>query len=720
MAYGAKYRCEFKDYYGVDVKVDILQEDYASTVTSLDPTDNPLVIEWKGDRTDIYKPIRGAVATFTCYAGSAQQFDDFFDAYEKEYKMEVYYNSSLYWTGWVMVGEHVEEIAYPPYMVTFNAYDLGTLKNVYYDQSLEDNDTMLDVIQHCLAQTGFSFALKERVNVYDDSMSAVTGTSPFSQTLIKQTSFFDDDWAPVTYYEALRRILLSFNAMLFQENGVWNIIRIPEMRATHYYRNINTSGSVTSSGTEFPIEGDFDFIAGTPVMMGFPSWKNVNIYFDHQQKNLINNGHFTYDDAGAVADFWTVTSGTASIISTAGRSAGSHSGTLYLTGSTLDIKHTKEYSVYTGDNVVLNVKMRLKADFTGGATDEATPYIIIRIDGSSYYWLDWDSGDWSATSGVSQVSLTRDTWEEFEIRSLDIPLDGDLELIIFFTTAADFPASSSNQRLYIDYIEIIPENGGRASQDLTEEINADNILDPEDITIYYGDSNNDETGASVFKGTLQENVSPGYTDAWQSRLGSAPKTLQELCVDCYKAQHATNTRRLQGVLLEGGMDYEDAVYYDSRYFVASNVRKNFAACTLDGEWIEIKQGWGDSITGTFVNGAYASNLYDTFSTSSNEFTIEKTTSGDTDYTTLNSTSVTAGTLYKVTANITDNTPMQTSDLPDVMEFAGEGLSPVAWGENVWYIVADSTTSTHYQFTEHGSGTLCEITMAVTIQEAYGL
>lgn len=88
MAYGVKFRLDFADVKGTAKRVEILQDGYTGDVKELVGTGEPVVIKWEGD-DDFYQPIIGSTCTLNLFQTDTTDYDDFFNAPEKEYKVVI-------------------------------------------------------------------------------------------------------------------------------------------------------------------------------------------------------------------------------------------------------------------------------------------------------------------------------------------------------------------------------------------------------------------------------------------------------------------------------------------------------------------------------------------------------------------------------------------------------------------------------------------------------
>lgn len=723
MAHGTKYRSQYKDdKYGVDIQVDLQQEDYAGSVTSIKGVYPALSIEWPSDRDNIFDVVRGSIARFSAYAEVLNQFDEFFDAYEKQWKMVITIDSSIYWSGWVMVGDHIESYLSAPYVVTFMAYDLGYLQDVPFDNTREEDDSIIDVLEYCLTQTGLGLNIKERVNLYEDSINDDEDDSMFDQINVHQTVHFDEDWEAYSCYEVLERELKPLNAFLMQEHGVWNICRVHDMKYEHNYRVI-IGGSVDSSGTEDTTKAlsGVSVINRSGLMMAVPTWKNLNFFQEYGLNNLVHNGRFGKQIT--LSDFWTVTgTGTASYVdsdtvnniydkftSNGALRLDSGAGT-----SNLSLTHIMQYAVESGSSIRLEIRYRFAFYNVGGSGTAEGAFLVDNYYSATNHRVQLD-GTWGATN--TDTDNIAGVFRGFAEGSfITDPFGGTGSLILTITDVRGITGASSCFTFW-DYFEVIPIIGssGRSRKDYSEELNANNITEPEEVVIIHGDSEYTATGRDVLAGSYETSAG-ATTDVWQSKAGSEPEKVAQLCANCYKVQRESSARRFQATI-KGQLSYLTVLYENARYYLSSAMTYLVDQSEWQGERIEIKTGWGDDITGTFLNGFSGSNLYDTFSTSANELNIEKTTTPDTDYTTLSTTSVTAGTRYLLEVNIVDNS--MGSTVPDVT-FAGTTKTGLDFGDNSWEVVAATTTDTHPEFTEHTAGEFCDITLTVTIKPACGI
>ena len=714
MAHNPKYRIEFTDVYDKAIKVDISQEDWAGAVTSLTPTSNPLTIEWNSERANIFNPVRGAIANLNVYSSTDNQFAEFFNAYETEYKMEVYIDTDLFWTGWVMVGEHQELMQGAPYVANFKAYDLGYLQDRPFDIDISANDSIIDVLNNILDETGFDLSIKERVNIFDDSMtSGAAANSPLNQTEVKQLLFRDDDWTSISCYDALALELLTLNSFLMQENGYWNICRVIDMSDSHFYRVFNTSGAVTSSGTEDTEVAltSINQMNRSGIYMSCPTWKEVNITQDFGKRNLIDNGK-----VGSIlpdtASFWDTISGVdvldyISQIYFSGDELGWFPALRILNSNAANSRYRlkRTYEVKAGQRI--NFKYSVA---WSGAYSATVLQMDIRIVGVSTKFMNLSTGAWQA--GVATITSSNGHLNVDDIISDAIIEDGTLDITIYEAVWVA-PGTSAAYTHYVN-LELYHYNYDIATtEDFSEEIEANNLVVPDEIVLQRGDTNGTDV-YDMFPGFYKILATGAATDSWQSIYGSVPAPIVENCRDNYKAQYIDTAKRIQGTLRHE-LDYLDTINDGGKIFLASSITRDFANSELYGEWIEIKSLWDENMVDDFTNGFEAVAVYDSFSESANEVSIEKTQTDTPAAATIEDLSVKGGVRYKITANVVDN---GTSDLPHII-FPGSTKDDLVLGDNEWYIIAAGTTTVDGEILSPNAADTCDLTITITGQEIIG-
>ena len=632
MAYATKYRGTFKDELGVTVQADIQQDGYSGSVTDVEVTANPLTITWEGDRDDIFNPVRGAYAEFNFYASTDGQFNEFFDANNKEYKL-VISAGGVYWSGWLMLSDYQEALIGAPYEVSVRAYDLGYLREYTWDVSNTDTDDILSVLLTLLNKTDLDLSVNERVDIFEDSLSSSSsGDGMLDEIDIKERLLIDDSWVGITYYEALSRILRPFNAFVVQEGNAWNICRVPAMRDSHFFRFYNSSGVLGFSSTEdttSPLSDYYQRDRNTILMSG-KNYNTIEIIKDYGIKDLVDNSVCNRD--ADIDDYWA-NSGTGTIVSLDydsyqndwESSGGSDRGVIskssielvngLLTGipKQTTLTHNTTYKADADTQVRLEYDYKLFTPTPPASAvikaSEVRIQVILTETASPFVvrYLDLSDGSWSSLATASEISFSpfeSNVSGSGSIMSDNIPNDGTLSIKILGPDWRVTGGSSENGYSYfnISVTPIIINNSDLfQTKEIGRQIDADSF-DNYSQTFYLGDAQvsaiNDLTfGALYLTGTTTNST------AWQSQGGSRKDNLLEICTDCYEAQYSTPAKRIQAVL-KGDLDYLTVLTYDGAEYLASSVTRDFRTSEWDGEWIEIQEAYSDDLVTSYTNINY--------------------------------------------------------------------------------------------------------------------
>ncbi len=729
MAFATKYHYTFKDYYNRTVLVNLQFDGFGGSSTEL--IGAGLEISWNSNTNDIYKPIRASVATIGVYQSTNTQLDEFFDITQTECRVQVTIGGSDYWYGFILSGMYQRPYKAAPNYVQLTAVDqVGILHQVEYKNSgaiYQGRANALTIINNCLLKTGLSLNVIDMVNVYEDSMTATAPNSSLQKTFIDQELFLDHEtYVADNCYDVIEKILTIYNAVIFQEDAAWQIIRVPETFQALNYRIYNSSLALQSSGSVDNVKtlsannaaaSDFlRFINNDAIISA--TLPQAKITFDRPLMNqlLLDTG---FENSSAISDLYTDTNSIGSYVT-------ENDGNRVLRLEWKDNGYYLEYKTAWHETVSLvgdnsqNFKItgRYKAELPAPGVNPGFIYPPeVVIDNGSNEYMNDDDGSWLIDTGwpynPTDIRVDDEQWHDFEYETDDIPA-GNWDVKIRFLIFQD-----------VDYVRWDNVNiyfqGALVNEAEEITINADNLYGDVDsaVTLYVTDSdviNSQELDKNALSLTAE-----AVADTWQSLAGSVSKELYLLCQDVYKANYMSPKRIYQGVL-KGQFNYYKSLYdSDNRYFPA-RVRYNVVDSTWDGEWVNINRLWSADIVGTFSNGSPSgSDSYDTFSTSANQVDIIKTQGSAIDRASLTSTSVTAGTRYRLRVTIVDNevAPGTPSDIPE-FDFGGTTKTDLAVGSNEWEVIADTTESDHHGILESAATDLCDLELTVYIDEAIGI
>lgn len=242
MAWATKYRCEFIDNGGLVWKWDFQWDGYSGDVIDMQGTGDPGMYEALSDTDDILdNPIKGTQVKLKVYAEENLDYEDFFTVKDMEVKCLIYAGSNLFFSGYVQSRTYSEPYDGAPYWVEITAIcGLALLKNHKYDDSgstYYGHEFISAIIMDDILDKIDYNKFHEIINIYDSDINSAVGDSPLDQILLDRIRFAD-----MSCYEVLSYILMSFNAVIRQAEGVFYIYRPLELRhGTSYCRTYTTS-----------------------------------------------------------------------------------------------------------------------------------------------------------------------------------------------------------------------------------------------------------------------------------------------------------------------------------------------------------------------------------------------------------------------------------------------------------------------------------------------
>lgn len=151
------------------------------------------------------------------------EFSQLYTSSADEFRVEVYRNRVLQWTGFVSPELYSEPDIAPPYDVQIIATDgLGELKNYDFVQGGNPR-SFLGHLNAMLAHTSLDLGVEavSSLEYYDDGWSGNTGM----MSVVTDMSHREGE----DCYEVLQSMLSSVNAVITQQEGKWMVIRESDM-----------------------------------------------------------------------------------------------------------------------------------------------------------------------------------------------------------------------------------------------------------------------------------------------------------------------------------------------------------------------------------------------------------------------------------------------------------------------------------------------------------
>lgn len=345
--------------------------------------------------------------------------------------------------------------------------------------NLLQRNSLLSMIAVCLAQTNLALITNVFLNLYEYRQDNTYST--LEQTLINSQTFISGD----TYdncYDALSKILTTFNCTVIQANGQWNIVHWFEAREYtdneipgFVYDETWSRAGTTTFANNFFIGADPQLtqIIYPLTTTAYRGYKFSRKKFDYvQPKYLLRNYDLLelgdlireYTSAGViykeyVAIGWQGSWSTPAcerFIRVATDVATNNEIERYIVvrNTAFDDRRavaSDAFEVTEGDKLNFSFSFRTNVSQPGLVV---TVFTVQLFDGTLYRYVDElpaDNGDWLSTLGFSYSVSSGDNtnqWHNVEIQSSQIPFSGLVTCYLSIATAA--PSSSTRETHYKD------------------------------------------------------------------------------------------------------------------------------------------------------------------------------------------------------------------------------------------------------------------------------
>ena len=341
------YYISYCDDFNTTRNVFILKKGYTGGATELLADVNPISISYESSDDFKFSPIRPSQAeVFMIFGGNDVDFEEFWTADEKEFKVQDVKDGTIEWSGYVIPSGFQYEFKGGLYYASIQASDgLGTLESLtfvddnqkpYGNQDLVYNDGFVFpfslIITEILKKLELDLDLWTCIDSYERTMTKtgdVREADPLSASFVNVKTYIkliEDKKIPYWYgsgeewncHEVLENILYMFGAKIYQEFGVWRIKSINTdvdygTGATQrYWRKYNTVGTylgnyeLVNDEINIPCNDSTKYLVGNDHVMSMDdvykafrmNYEYTFLRYGDTPVNLLQNGSFNeFDDS---------------------------------------------------------------------------------------------------------------------------------------------------------------------------------------------------------------------------------------------------------------------------------------------------------------------------------------------------------------------------------------------------------------------------------------
>ncbi|MBQ1929765.1 MAG: hypothetical protein II344_03935, partial [Bacteroidales bacterium] len=267
MSYFIKYQLSFVSDRNNIYDLHILQKNYGGQPIVKKLGTAPVLSIEEGEGR-----VKGSSLSFSIQADVEGELKGLYTTNNKEFKVLLYRNSSLYWQGFLLPELYSENYIDPPYDVAVTATDqLGVLKNIQYNQE-KGNKSLLEIITYILTLTQLDLKIVQHLNL------TISGNERFlSGAYVSTEGYYGQ-----SCYDVLNSILLSCNTCIQQYENEWVIMSLTD--ATTAF--VKDGAVVNIPHVQLGQMGNAQvYPDGSLEMVNKPALKGVSLNYAHVLKN---------------------------------------------------------------------------------------------------------------------------------------------------------------------------------------------------------------------------------------------------------------------------------------------------------------------------------------------------------------------------------------------------------------------------------------------------
>lgn len=313
-----KYTVEFKDFNNANWRIEIHSSNHTGDAIQLTPSQNPLTIEKEGNTDD--NPFYQHIIHTTAIIGvvsTGLDMEELLYINDASLECYIYYNTQLYFRGYI-ISDGIQEIdSGIPYDVTIKAIDgLEVLDNIFF--SWADNYGTINGSKRRIPLNAIRLALYSGSNLGielpviwqspykrdNDSSDMLAGNTELNA--YGDLSIVLDNDKTLKWW--VDNILKSSVTWLFQQWGRWFIINYPTLVKEDGMLTVNeVVGTSDTTAPEFQVNLLFDandFVNENAFWFGKKPFGTVINRYNAvtDDNNVVPNGGFEITDR-----YWTVT-----------------------------------------------------------------------------------------------------------------------------------------------------------------------------------------------------------------------------------------------------------------------------------------------------------------------------------------------------------------------------------------------------------------------------
>ena len=224
MAYGVRYRAEWRATTRSvrDYVIDILQDGYTGEISPIYLTGDCFTLTYGAVDESELQPIKSSEAEISVLCTEeGNPYMELYTLSPLKYKVMIYEDEVLIWSGFLASGNYTQPLAKPPYMVKIRANDgVGTLKSMPYRDG--DGNKYQDGVSVSALINRLMAPIADHVDIWNYHLiKPKQGAPTFDIISIPESAIYTELGDDASYYDVLEAVLENFGVQITQCDGVW-------------------------------------------------------------------------------------------------------------------------------------------------------------------------------------------------------------------------------------------------------------------------------------------------------------------------------------------------------------------------------------------------------------------------------------------------------------------------------------------------------------------
>lgn len=580
MSYFIKYKLSFVSDRDNDYELHILQKNYGGQPIVKKLGIAPTLSIEEGDGS-----VKGSSLSFSIQADVEGELRGLYTTDNKEFKILLYRNSSLYWQGFLLPELYSEEYVDAPYDVSVTATDgLATLKAITYEKQ-DVNVSLAAIIEDILSYTQVSLPVTYHMSIahafekYSVEGGQLMPGMGIPIPMLVNTEISQAAYNGYTCYDVLNQILQSCNCCIMQIGGEWLVSSLTDA-ANNYY----TAGSIYQRVHK--ILGQLSvaeiYPSGTLTLVNSPALKGANVEYSHMmRKSFLKNADCIDRQSWNYEEDYRNPIDIPGEKEAFGKIFKVYCFELHPKNISKDSILQLWQQVYLNDDADNFFELEFKYLFSTNAkllllslTHYGDDGVIRHLTGEGWVdtWSEMDVNSYIQVTGQSKGAVASD-FEQYEVSRVQFSLPGvgGYLKVGFINSTLNYVDPLAYAPIHVTQVYLTV--GGISGQQCTTEVEPNATQEQPGVLLVYGDTFESANAYKLETNTLKNLLGENIASWWLN--GKNYTSYYDVMLQEYSRYFGSKKVQLQGAIM--GEDVLHNIYEDSH----SGIKMRLVTAQMD-------------------------------------------------------------------------------------------------------------------------------------------